>query len=146
MSDPSDSRQTPQVTTTEEVMFFDTDCGQVVHNLAYLRMIETARTRLAAVMGMRLVEMAESRLFPVLVRTEIDYLLPAVLGDWLRIEGELESFGRARFWCRFGVYRQADGKLLVRARQQLALVRMPEGRPCRLPADWAGRFVAAQSE
>ena len=38
----------PQLTTREEVMFFDTDCGGVVHNLAYLRMIETCRTRLAA--------------------------------------------------------------------------------------------------
>ena len=32
----------------EQVMFFDTDCGGVVHNIAYLRMIETCRTRLAA--------------------------------------------------------------------------------------------------
>jgi acyl-CoA thioesterase FadM len=38
---------TPTIETREEVMFFDTDCGGVVHNIAYLRMIETARTRLA---------------------------------------------------------------------------------------------------
>ena len=25
-------------------MFFDTDCAAVVHNIAYLRFIETART------------------------------------------------------------------------------------------------------
>src|ERR1035437_1848398 len=31
----------PRLETREEVMFFDTDCGAVVHNLAYLRMIET---------------------------------------------------------------------------------------------------------
>ena len=40
--------RTPSLETREEVMFFDTDCGQVVHNIAYLRMIETCRTRLAA--------------------------------------------------------------------------------------------------
>ena len=44
----------PTFETREEVMFFDTDCGGVVHNLAYLRMIETCRTRLAALMGMDL--------------------------------------------------------------------------------------------
>ena len=39
-------------------MFFDTDLGGVVHNIAYLRFIETARTRLAAQLGMELKEMA----------------------------------------------------------------------------------------
>jgi len=104
-------------------------------------MIETARTRLAGVMGMRLVEMVATRVFPVLVRTEIDYRYPAVLGDVLRVEGELESVAGVRFWCRFKMYRRSDDRLLVEARQQLALVRMPEGRPCRLPREWGERFA-----
>ena len=29
----------PSVETEEEIMFFDTDCGGVVHNIAYLRFI-----------------------------------------------------------------------------------------------------------
>jgi len=33
-------------------MFFDTDCAGVIHNIAYLRMIETCRTHLGAKMGM----------------------------------------------------------------------------------------------
>ena len=33
--------------TEDEVMFYDTDCGGVVHNLAYLRMIEPAVPNLA---------------------------------------------------------------------------------------------------
>ena len=49
-------------TTEEEVMFFDTDCGGVVHNIAYLRMIETCRTKLAGLMGMDLPTMAETQL------------------------------------------------------------------------------------
>lgn len=31
--------------TREEVIFFDTDCGGVVHNLAYLRMPQGFRNR-----------------------------------------------------------------------------------------------------
>ncbi|MEO6786418.1 MAG: hypothetical protein ABI318_09830 [Chthoniobacteraceae bacterium] len=38
---------TPTIEIEQQVMFFDTDCAGVVHNLAYLRMIETARTLLA---------------------------------------------------------------------------------------------------
>lgn len=78
-------------------MFFDTDIGGVVHNIAYLRMIETARTRLAAVMGLALREMAQTQQYPVVVRTEIDYKKPATLGDWITIRGRLESVERVRF-------------------------------------------------
>jgi YbgC/YbaW family acyl-CoA thioester hydrolase len=131
----------PTIETREEVMFFDTDCGGVVHNLAYLRMIETCRTRLAALMGLDLPTMAETREFPVLTRTEIDYKRPGKLGDWLVIRGRLAEVSRVRFWCDFEIIREADGALLVTAHQGLALVRMPEGKPIRLPADWAERWT-----
>ncbi|BCU76627.1 thioesterase family protein [Luteolibacter sp. LG18] len=126
----------PTFETREEVMFFDTDCGGVVHNIAYLRMIETCRTRLAALMGMKLLEMASTHLFPVLTRTEVDYKRPAKLGDWIVIRGRLAELSRARFICEFELVRESDGLLLVTARQGLALVQMPEGKPARLPAEW----------
>jgi YbgC/YbaW family acyl-CoA thioester hydrolase len=129
---PADLRHT----TREEVMFFDTDIGGVVHNLAYLRMIETCRTRVAGMMGMDLRQMAATKLYPVVVRTEIDYKRPATLGDALLIHGRLDELQRARFWCAFEVRRESDDALLVTARQCLALVQMPEGKPVRLPAEW----------
>ena len=130
----------PSLETREEVMFFDTDCGGVVHNLAYLRMIETCRTRLAALMGMDLHTMSQTHVFPVVTRTEVDYKRPAKLGDWLTIRGHLAEISRARFWCAFEMIRESDGALLVTARQSLALVQMPEGKPMRLPKDWAERW------
>jgi YbgC/YbaW family acyl-CoA thioester hydrolase len=134
--------ETLTIATREEVMFFDTDCGGVVHNLAYLRMIETCRTRLAALMGMDLPTMAKTQLYPVVVRTEADYRFPAKLGDWLRIEGTLAEIEGARFWCHFVMIRESDGQELVRARQALALVQMPEGKPRRLPAEWRQKWNA----
>ena len=129
--------------TREEVMFFDTDCGGVVHNLAYLRMIETCRTRLAAEMGLDLKTMASRQEFPVLTRTEIDYRRPAVLGDKLVIRGELEQVGKVRFWCRFDMTRDGQDEVLVHARQALALVRMPKAQPMRLPKDWSHRWLTS---
>lgn len=124
-------------------MFFDTDCGQVVHNLAYLRMIETCRTRLAAKMGMDLRTMSEKQLFPVVTRTEADYRQPARLGDRLSVHGRLGEVRAARFWCEFEMRREDDDALLVTARQALALVQMPHGKPTRLPKPWReGRFDA----
>lgn len=131
----------PTIETREEVMFFDTDCGGVVHNIAYLRMIETARTRLGAKLGLALRDMSETQLFPVVVRTEIDYRRPARLADELVIHGKMESIERARFWCSFEMKRPADDAVIVTCRQQLALVQMPAGRPVRLPDDWKERYA-----
>ena len=133
--------ESPTFETREEVMFFDTDCGGVVHNIAYLRMIETCRTKLAAKLGMSLREMAQTHLYPVVTRTEIDYRKPAVLGDELIIKGRLESIERARFWCAFEMSRASDDVLLITCRQSLALVQMPQGKPCRLPAEWAEKYA-----
>jgi YbgC/YbaW family acyl-CoA thioester hydrolase len=131
---------TPSITTHEEVMFFDTDCGGVVHNIAYLRMIETNRTRLAAKLGMNLREMAHTHLYPVVVRTEIDYRRPAKLGDELVIHGKLDSIERARFWCAFEMRRKDEETVLITCRQSLALVQMPQGRPMRLPTEWKDQW------
>ncbi len=131
----------PRWSTEEEVMFFDTDCGGVVHNLAYLRMIETCRTRLARLMGMDLPTMAKTQVYPVVVRTEVDYRRTAMLGDWLRIDGCLLSLRGARFQCGFRMVRCADEVELVLAKQELALVQMPAGKPQRLPKEWAERWA-----
>ena len=137
MSEP----ETPTIETEVQVMFFDTDCAAVVHNIAYLRFIEIARTLLAEQLGMGLVGMAETGLYPVVVRTEIDYRKPARLGDKLVIIGRLESVERMRFWCAFDVVRAADSAPIATSRQMLALIQMPPGKPTRLPADWAVRFA-----
>ena len=129
------------IETEVQVMFFDTDCAAVVHNLAYLRFIEIARTFLGEQLGMGFADMARDQQFPVVVRTEIDYKRPAVLGDKLVVQGRLESIERSRFWCAFRIVRPSDGTLMVTSRQMLALVQMPAGKPLRLPADWATRYA-----
>ena len=80
------------------VMFYDTDCGGVVSNVAYLRFVEQARTALVEALGLPLSEIAKSSEFPAVLRTEIDYKKPAMLGDVVRIEAELGDVKRARFW------------------------------------------------
>lgn len=122
--------------TEVEVMFYDTDCGGVVHNLAYMRMIEANRTKLGGMLGMDYKTMGEEGRFAVVVRHEIDYVYPAVMGDTIRIHGWVSSMQKATFWCDFELRRASDDRLLVRAHQQLALVRMPSGKPVRLPAEW----------
>ena len=125
-----------RIRTEVQVMFFDTDCAAVVHNIAYLRFIEIARTCLAEKLGLRLAEMSEEKKYPVVVRTEIDYRSAAVLGDKLVIDGWLDRLERVRFWCAFRIERVSDGALIAECRQSLAMIEMPGAKLLRLPEAW----------
>ncbi len=125
-----------RISTDVRVMYFDTDAGGVVHNIVYLRFIETARTYLALQMGMDFQQIARTNIHPVVTRTEIDYKRPARLGDEIRVLGRISEWSRVRFWVEFEIIRPSDDVLLVTCRQALALVQMPEGRPVKLPKDF----------
>lgn len=120
-----------------EVMFFDTDCGGVVSNIAYLRFFEVARTRLTDALGLTLAEMSETQIFPAVARTEVDYRKPAKLGDRLRISAKIDRFEKVRMHCHFEMRRiGGDEAVIAECRQVCVLVQMPEGRPKRIPSEW----------
>jgi YbgC/YbaW family acyl-CoA thioester hydrolase len=128
-----------EVEISETVLFYDTDCGGVVSNIAYLRYVEKARVALFASLGMDLLSMEESRLFPVVIRSEIDYRLPARLGHEIRVTARLSAVDRVRATCDYTLTTSgADGnaRLAAEAKQIVALVQMPEGRPRRIPEEW----------
>jgi YbgC/YbaW family acyl-CoA thioester hydrolase len=127
---------TPRIRTELQVMFFDTDCAAVVHNIAYLRFIEVARTLLAEELGLGLAQMADTQKYPVVVRTEIDYRRAAKLGDKLTVEGWLDRLERVRFWCAFKIVRPVDDTLIAECRQMLAIIQMPDAKLLRVPDDW----------
>ena len=127
----------PRLTVPLEVYYFDTDAGGVVHNIAYLRMIEIARSQLAASLGWTLEEMGRTGLVPVVARTEIDYLKPARLGDQLSVTAELIRLEKIRFFIQFVIASAAQPDLIfVRSIQTMVTVQLPGGRPQRVPAAW----------
>ena len=134
MSTPTDS----SIRIEEEIQFYDTDCGGVVHNLAYLRLIEKARGVLCReVLGLDLKSMDADQLFPAVTRTEVDYLKPARLGDRIEVRGSFEKIGRIRMICQFEISPVREPEtILNRCRQTLVLVQMPEGKAKRVPKEW----------
>jgi YbgC/YbaW family acyl-CoA thioester hydrolase len=130
----------PAIETTERVMFFDTDAAGVVHNIAYLRFIETNRSLLAEKLGWKLGEMMNLQQCPVVIRTEIDYRRPARLWDRLVVRGQLEKFERSRFWCAFTIRRETGDELLITCRQMLVVVKLPDMKVMRLPPHWETDF------
>jgi acyl-CoA thioester hydrolase len=127
----------PHLSVPLEVYYFDTDAGGVVHNIAYLRMVEIARSQLAASLGWTLADMSRTGLVPVVARTEIDYLKPARLGDALTIEAELAALEKVRMFMRFEIRSAtAPETLFVRCTQTMVTVQLPAGRPQRIPEAW----------
>jgi len=127
------------VTVEEKVLYYDTDCGGVVSNIAYLRYVEKARCALFDKLGMSLKECTETQLFPAVVRTEIDYLKPARLGDHLFIEAKVARFEKARVFCEFSISKKdeiEDIFFLAKSLQIISLIQMPSGRPRRIPPHW----------
>ena len=134
---------TCRISTEVRVMYFDTDAGGVVHNIVYLRFIETARTLLAIQMGMDFEEIQRTGIHAVVTRTEIDYKRPARLGEILRIEGRVTEWSGIRFWVEFEVIRASDNAVLATSRQALALVQVSNGKPIRLPAGFPATLSLA---
>jgi acyl-CoA thioester hydrolase len=137
----------PRLTVPLEVYYFDTDAGGVVHNIAYLRMVEIARSQLAASLGWTLEEMGRTGLVPVVARTEIDYLKPARLGDHLAVTAELIRMEKIRFFIRFEIASSAQPDLLfVRCIQTMVTVQLPGGRPQRVPTAWREAYPQLRAE
>lgn len=141
MSSPLEPPEAPRVVVPMNVYFFDTDAAGVVHNVAYLRMIEVARTELARVLGWEMQAMLSGEDgCPVVARTEIDYLKPARLGDRLEITSELVELQKIRFFILTEVRRAGDPAVLCSARQTLVPVDPASGRPRLLRTDWVRRW------
>lgn len=134
---------TCRISTEVRVMYFDTDAGGVVHNIVYLRFIETARTLLAIQMGMDFEEIQRTGIHAVVTRTEIDYKRPARLGEILRVQGRVTEWSGIRFWVEFEVIRASDNAVLATSRQALALVQVSTGKPVRLPAGFPATLSLA---
>ena len=132
---------TPRFTVPLEVYYFDTDAGGVVHNIAYLRMVEIARSQLAASLGWTLEEMNRTGLVPVVARTEIDYIRPARLGDKLLVTAELAKLEKVRSFMRFEIASADKPELIfVRCLQTMVTVQLPGGRPQRVPRAWTEAY------
>jgi YbgC/YbaW family acyl-CoA thioester hydrolase len=138
---------TPRITVPMEVYYFDTDAGGVVHNIAYLRMVEIARSQLAASLGWTLEEMNRTGFVAVVARTEIDYLKPARLGDKLLVTAELIRLEKIRSFMRFEIANAEKPEIVfVRCVQTMVPVQLPGGRPQRVPQAWRDAYPGLIAE
>jgi len=67
------------------IYYHDTDCGGVVYYANYLKYMEEARTEYFRARGIELPRLAESNIWFVVAKVEIEYKSPARYQDRLRI-------------------------------------------------------------
>ncbi|MEM9192940.1 MAG: thioesterase family protein [Myxococcota bacterium] len=119
------------------VGYVDTDQAQVVHHSKYLHYMEAARVEYLRSRGMvyKAVELdshEEGGFGLPVVEVTMKYRLPARFDDELRIETWVGKLARATLRFDYVVWR--GDERLGHAKITLACVRLPSGRPRRMPA------------
>ena len=127
-----------------KVYYADTDAGGVVYYANYLRWMEMARCDLVEQLGTSVAEFAEQGYIFAVARVEIDYHVPARLGDELEIETTVQQVRRVRFTMQQRAVRCADAERLTSAQVRLACVD-PRGRLRALPESLATALRAREN-
>jgi len=123
------------------VYYEDTDAAGVVYYANYLRFMERARTEWLGSLGFDLAtfESAHGVVF-VVHRVEIEYRLPARLGDRLDATLALIELRRARMVALQQVWR--GEQMLTDARVAVACIDRATFRPARIPPALHSRLEA----
>jgi acyl-CoA thioester hydrolase len=118
------------------VYYADTDAGGIVYHANYLTFAERARAEALRSLGLPVpVRVARHGLMFVVQRINLHYQAPARLDDLIRIETRILFARGPRVTLSQQFRRDSDSLAVLDV--QLAVVRVADGRPARLPAGWA---------
>jgi acyl-CoA thioester hydrolase len=123
-----------------EIYTFDIDFAAHVSNITYIRWLEIARLQLLIDIGLPTDELMARGVAPVLIRTEIDYRSPLVLGDPVHVSLWLTELRAASASLEFAI--TSGDRLVATAVQRGLFVSTESGRPRRLTGDDRARFAS----
>jgi acyl-CoA thioester hydrolase len=106
--------------TERRIYFEDTDVGGVVYYANYLRYLEQGRTEFLRARGFSVKALLEQGYLIPVMRLEIDYIVPAILDDLIRVETTVQEITNATCTLSQQVVRVSDGEMLAAARVTLA--------------------------
>ena len=122
---------------SRDVMASDIDAYQHVNNAVYVAWLDRAAWAHSAALGMPLSRCLALDRGMAVLRSEIVYVRPALLGEsvsigtWL-LPGDIRLRARRRFQVR----RQSDGSTLARAEVEYVCIELSSGRPARSPPEF----------
>lgn len=125
-----------------EVRAQDIDAYGHVNNAVYLTWLDRAAWSHSAALGVPLEQCVTMRRGMAALRTEIDFVRAALLGDRVWVATWIaDSDGRLRVERRFQVVRAADDATLARARTEYVCINLDTGRAVRQPELFARAYV-----
>lgn len=118
-----------------------------VNNNIYGQWCEQAAWAHSESLGISLKDYQELDRAMAIVRSEYDYLLPALLNEELLVATWLtENDGKLNMQRRFQIVRKADGKTLVRGLWKFVCIQISTGRPKRMPELFVDKYGQALTE
>ncbi len=119
----------------------DIDAYGHVNNSVYLRWLDETAWAHSTALGVSPEDCIRLRRGMVVWRSQLNYLAPAFAGDALEVATWLVfEDARLRADRRFQILRPADSKTLLRGLIHYVCVDLDNGRPRRMPAEFAGRY------
>ncbi len=124
------------------VYYEDTDAGGIVYYANYLKYMERGRSDMLRELGIDQGEMLKFKAAGdvkfVVVRSEVDYIKPAVLDDEITVHTRLEKLGRASLIMAQEIRRAGD--ILAKGKIRAAVLN-ENNKPVRLPEKIMAKLI-----
>src|SRR5262245_18736243 len=121
----------------------DIDAYNHVNNAVYVTWCDRIAWDHSAALGLPLARCLEIDRGMAVVRTVIQYLRPALLGDAVHIATWIVPVdSRLRVRRRFQIKRITDNSTLARAEIEYACIELSSGKPMRWPPEFRERYVS----
>jgi acyl-CoA thioester hydrolase len=95
---------------------YECDLAGMVNNAAYLNYLEHARHEYLKSRGVDFAALAQTRIYLVVVRIEVDYLFPLRSGECFYVALRPERVSRLRFAFQQDIFRLPDERPVIKAR------------------------------
>jgi acyl-CoA thioester hydrolase len=121
----------------------DIDAYNHVNNAVYVTWCDRSAWEHSAALGLPIERCLEIDRGMAVVRTVIQYLRPALLGDAVHVATWIVPVdSRLRVRRRFQIKRIGDESTLARAEIEYACIELSSGRPTRWPPEFRERYVS----
>ena len=121
----------------------DIDAYDHVNNAVYVSWCDRSAWEHSAALGLPLERCLELDRGMAVVRTVIQYLRPALLGEVVHVATWIVPVeSRVRVRRRFQIKRMADDTTLARAEIEYVCIELSSGRPTRWPPEFRERYVS----
>jgi acyl-CoA thioester hydrolase len=113
-----------------------------VNNQVYLDWLMEAATRHSEAVGWDIKRLIVAGEGWVVRRHEIDYLLPVLPGESVKMRTWIETAERASSERRYELFRLSDGKMVCCGKTLWVWINYKTGRPGRIPGELIDAFVS----